>query len=105
MSNVVVLIHGSANGSHSWGRVRRELASEGARGVAPDRLGYGGAPPPTTVVIGEARGSRRGPSRGSLPERSARRPTSSTALATWSRSRTHGPSPKRFEMPSALLKR
>jgi hypothetical protein len=27
MSNVVVLIHGSANGSHSWGQVRRELAS------------------------------------------------------------------------------
>ncbi len=51
MSDVIVLIHGSANGPQSWGQVRRELGSEGARVVAPDMLGYGGAPPPAPPVF------------------------------------------------------
>lgn len=49
MSDVIVLLHGSANGSHSWGPVERTLVSRGAMVVAPDMLGYGHAHPPSEV--------------------------------------------------------
>jgi pimeloyl-ACP methyl ester carboxylesterase len=44
---VIVLLHGSANGSYSWGAVARALARSGATVIAPDMLGYGTAPPPS----------------------------------------------------------
>jgi pimeloyl-ACP methyl ester carboxylesterase len=47
MSNTIVLLHGSANGSYSWGAVQRGLASTGARILAPDMLGYGKSPAPS----------------------------------------------------------
>jgi pimeloyl-ACP methyl ester carboxylesterase len=46
MSDAIVLLHGSANGSYSWGAVQRALSSTGAEVIAPDMLGYGHAPPP-----------------------------------------------------------
>src|SRR6266404_3807812 len=49
VSDVIVLLHGSANGSHSWGPVERTLVSRGAMVVAPDMLGYGHAHPPSEV--------------------------------------------------------
>jgi pimeloyl-ACP methyl ester carboxylesterase len=45
-SEVIVLLHGSANGAYSWGSVQRSLQSSGATVVAPDMLGYGRAPAP-----------------------------------------------------------
>ena len=47
MGETVVLLHGSANGSYSWGQVRRLLAPTGSRLLAPDMLGYGRAPAPS----------------------------------------------------------
>ena len=47
MSDLIVLLHGSANGSYSWGPVQSALVSRGATVVAPDMLGYGNAPPPS----------------------------------------------------------
>jgi pimeloyl-ACP methyl ester carboxylesterase len=47
MSDVIVLLHGSANGSYSWGPVRSALAASGASVFAPDMLGYGKAPVPS----------------------------------------------------------
>jgi pimeloyl-ACP methyl ester carboxylesterase len=50
MGDLTVLLHGSANGSYSWGAVRQALLAAGAWGprvVAPDMLGYGSAPPPS----------------------------------------------------------
>ena len=46
MNNVIVLLHGSGNGSYSWRRVQRALTSLGADVFAPDMLGYGKAPAP-----------------------------------------------------------
>lgn len=43
----IVLLHGSATGSHSWAAVRRGLEARGARVVAPDMLGYGRSPTPS----------------------------------------------------------
>lgn len=40
----IVLIHGSANGSYSWGPVVSRLKREA---VAPDMLGYGASPAPS----------------------------------------------------------
>ncbi len=54
MRDAIVLLHGSANGSYSWGPIQRALASTGAKVVAPDMLGYGNAPPPSEAwSIGE----------------------------------------------------
>ncbi len=54
MGDVIVLLHGSASGSCSWGPVERALVSTGAGVVAPDMLGYGHAPAPSeTWSIGE----------------------------------------------------
>jgi|GEM_PF-1831987 len=47
MSDLIVLLHGSANGSYSWGPVQSALAATGAKVLAPDMLGYGNAPPPS----------------------------------------------------------
>jgi pimeloyl-ACP methyl ester carboxylesterase len=47
MGNVIVLLHGSANGSYSWGAVARTLERSGATVIAPDMLGYGRAPAPS----------------------------------------------------------
>jgi len=47
MSDLIALLHGSANGSYSWGPVQRALISWGAKVVAPDMLGYGKAPQPS----------------------------------------------------------
>lgn len=43
----IVLLHGSANGSYSWGAVREALAAQGATVWAPDMLGYGRSPAPS----------------------------------------------------------
>lgn len=61
MSDAIVLLHGSANGSYSWGQVRRALASQGAKVLAPDMLGYGGAPAPseTWTLLEEVEHLRR----------------------------------------------
>jgi pimeloyl-ACP methyl ester carboxylesterase len=48
MSDTIVLLHGSASGSASWGPVASVLASSGARVFAPDMLGYGRSPAPTS---------------------------------------------------------
>jgi pimeloyl-ACP methyl ester carboxylesterase len=48
MTETIVLLHGSAMGSASWDPVARSLVSSGATVVAPDLLGYGGAPRPTS---------------------------------------------------------
>jgi pimeloyl-ACP methyl ester carboxylesterase len=50
MNNVIVLLHGSANGSHSWRRVQSALTSLGLSVFAPDMPGYGKAPPPSDAV-------------------------------------------------------
>ncbi|MCI0572096.1 MAG: alpha/beta hydrolase [Myxococcaceae bacterium] len=47
MSDAIVLLHGSANGSYSWGPVREGLASRGVTVFAPDMLGYGASPAPS----------------------------------------------------------
>ncbi len=47
MSESIVLLHGSANGSYSWGPVRSALVESGASVFAPDMLGYGKAPLPS----------------------------------------------------------
>jgi pimeloyl-ACP methyl ester carboxylesterase len=47
MNNAIVLLHGAANGSHSWRRVQRALTSLGLNVFAPDMLGYGKAPAPS----------------------------------------------------------
>ncbi|MCK1304724.1 MULTISPECIES: alpha/beta fold hydrolase [unclassified Bradyrhizobium] len=43
----IVLLHGSATGSHSWAAVRMGLEARGARALAPDMLGYGRSPTPS----------------------------------------------------------
>ncbi|MEX3959081.1 alpha/beta fold hydrolase [Trinickia sp. EG282A] len=43
----IVLLHGSATGSHSWAAVRTSLEAHGARVLAPDMLGYGRSPTPS----------------------------------------------------------
>jgi pimeloyl-ACP methyl ester carboxylesterase len=47
MSDVIVLLHGSANGAYSWGPVRALLGTSGQRVFAPDMLGYGQEPAPS----------------------------------------------------------
>ena len=47
MDNVIVLLHGSANGSYSWRQVKSTLSSQGLDVFAPDMLGYGNAPAPS----------------------------------------------------------
>ncbi len=42
----IVLLHGSANGSYSWGAVSKALTAAGERVLAVDMLGYGAAPKP-----------------------------------------------------------
>ena len=42
----IVLLHGSASGSHSWAAVRKGLEAHGASVLAPDMLGYGRSPTP-----------------------------------------------------------
>jgi len=41
MNDTIVLLHGSATGSSSWGPVASVLASSGISVFAPDMLGYG----------------------------------------------------------------
>jgi pimeloyl-ACP methyl ester carboxylesterase len=48
MSDTIVLLHGSATGSSSWDQVAGALASSGASVFAPDMLGYGRSPAPTS---------------------------------------------------------
>lgn len=43
---LVVLLHGSGNGSWSWRKVHSALASRGVQVLAPDMLGYGASPRP-----------------------------------------------------------
>ena len=47
MSDTVVMLHGSANGSYSWGAVKKLLAQTQQKVLAPDMLGYGRAPAPS----------------------------------------------------------
>jgi pimeloyl-ACP methyl ester carboxylesterase len=47
MNHVIVLLHGSANGSYSWRWVQSALTSLGSNVFAPDMLGYGKAPAPS----------------------------------------------------------
>lgn len=49
MSDVIVLLHGSANGSYSWGPIRTALIASGASVFAPDMLGYGKSPAPSSA--------------------------------------------------------
>lgn len=44
---VIVLLHGSGNGSWSWRKVHSVLASRGIPFLAPDMLGYGASPAPS----------------------------------------------------------
>lgn len=46
--HTIVLLHGSATGALSWGPVAGILVSSGATVFAPDMLGYGKAPAPTS---------------------------------------------------------
>ena len=48
MNDTIVLLHGSATGSSSWGPVASVLASSGISVFAPDMLGYGHSPAPTS---------------------------------------------------------
>ena len=48
MSDTIVLLHGSATGSSSWDSVAGSLVSSGASVFAPDMLGYGQSPAPTS---------------------------------------------------------
>jgi pimeloyl-ACP methyl ester carboxylesterase len=48
MSDTIVLLHGSATGSSSWDPVAGSLVSSGASVFAPDTLGYGRSPAPTS---------------------------------------------------------
>jgi pimeloyl-ACP methyl ester carboxylesterase len=54
--DTLVLLHGSANGSHGWGLVRAALGPQ-RRVLAPDMLGYGKepAPSPTWSIEEEVR--------------------------------------------------
>ncbi|EYF08249.1 alpha/beta fold hydrolase [Chondromyces apiculatus] len=47
MNEALVLLHGSANGSYSWGAVFKELGALPRRVFVPDMLGYGSAPAPS----------------------------------------------------------
>src|SRR2546425_8016320 len=49
MSDTIVLLHGSATGSSSWDPVAGSLVSSGASVFAPDMLGYGQSPAPTSA--------------------------------------------------------
>ena len=54
MTDAIVLLHGSATGSSSWSPIADSLRSSGASVFAPDMLGYGGSPAPTSSwEIGE----------------------------------------------------
>ncbi|WP_404373206.1 alpha/beta fold hydrolase [Corallococcus coralloides] len=44
---LVVLLHGSGNGSWSWRKVQSALAPRGIPVLAPDMLGYGASPRPS----------------------------------------------------------
>ena len=48
MTDTIVLLHGGATGSASWNPVARALISSGASVFAPDMLGYGASPAPTS---------------------------------------------------------
>jgi pimeloyl-ACP methyl ester carboxylesterase len=48
MNDTIVLLHGSATGSSSWSPVASVLSSAGIRVFAPDMLGYGRSPAPTS---------------------------------------------------------
>jgi pimeloyl-ACP methyl ester carboxylesterase len=48
MNDTIVLLHGSATGSSSWGPVASVLSSFGISVFAPDMLGYGHSPTPTS---------------------------------------------------------
>ncbi len=48
MRDTIVLLHGGATGSASWNPVARALISSGASVFAPDMLGYGASPAPTS---------------------------------------------------------
>ncbi len=48
MSDTIVLLHGSATGSSSWDPVAGSLVSSSASVFAPDMLGYGLSPAPTS---------------------------------------------------------
>src|SRR5262245_10071822 len=48
MRDTIVLLHGGATGSSSWNPVARALVSSGASVFAPDMLGYGASPAPTS---------------------------------------------------------
>lgn len=46
-SHLIVLLHGSGNGSWSWRKVHSALGSRGIPVLAPDMLGYGASPRPS----------------------------------------------------------
>jgi pimeloyl-ACP methyl ester carboxylesterase len=48
MSDLIVLLHGSATGSSSWTPISAPLAALGASVIAPDLIGYGRSPPPSS---------------------------------------------------------
>jgi pimeloyl-ACP methyl ester carboxylesterase len=48
MSETIVLLHGSATGSSLWDPVGGSLVSSGASVFAPEMLGYGQSPAPTS---------------------------------------------------------
>jgi pimeloyl-ACP methyl ester carboxylesterase len=48
MSDLIVLLHGSATGSSSWTPLAASLAGSSASVVAPDLIGYGRSPPPSS---------------------------------------------------------
>ena len=49
MTDTIVLLHGGATGSASWNAVARALVSSGASVFAPDMIGYGVSPAPTSA--------------------------------------------------------
>src|SRR5271155_3212910 len=48
MSDLIVLLSGAATGSSSWTPISAPLAALGASVVAPDLIGYGRSPPPSS---------------------------------------------------------
>jgi pimeloyl-ACP methyl ester carboxylesterase len=62
MSDLIVLLHGAATGSSSWTTISASLSGSGASVVAPDLIGYGRSPPPSSSYgIAESNSDMRDP--------------------------------------------
>jgi pimeloyl-ACP methyl ester carboxylesterase len=65
MSDLIVLLHGSATGSSTWTPISAPLAGSGASFTVPDLIGYGRSPPPSSSYgIAESNSDMRDPSDG-----------------------------------------